>query len=140
MKKLIPVLAVMPMLAACQNWGAYSIDCEQHGKAKDVWLDYGENGIQVLTKKVKKKSLYVIKLRPKPKQKYRDKKVTITGKGVDPGGAGAPGPGWLDTEDNYDTRKEFVYCTPDISSDQSYFFSVKVEGVGEVDPRVDVTH
>lgn len=130
----------MPLLAACQNVGPYLEGCERRGGAKDVFLDYGENGIQVLTKKVKQESVYIIKLRPKPKNKYRDKKVTITGKGVDPGGAGVPSPSWLDTEDSYDARKEFIYCTPKVSKDQSYFYSVKVEDVGEVDPRVDVTH
>lgn len=109
------------------------------GRAKSVTLDYGEEGIQALTKKVKRNSMFTIKLDPNS-DAYKDKKVTITGKGVSPGGAGVPAPSWLDTSDDYNTRKKFIYCTPDVPNDQSYFFSVKVEGVGEVDPRVDVTH
>ncbi|MGB5332794.1 MAG: hypothetical protein WBM80_13030 [Woeseiaceae bacterium] len=105
-------------------------------------MEYGDGGITITPKKnVQRKSLVIIKLKPTSKE-YWDEVVTIVGKSVDPGGAGVTPPSWLDTSDSYNTRKKFIYCTPDLTSKtaQEYTYSVEVgAGLLYVDPRVNVT-
>lgn len=93
----------------------------------------------VETKEVKRKSAFTIKLKP-TSNAYKDKTVTIDGKSVIPATGSPPSPDWLDTSDDYNTRKKFVYCSPDVSSDRAYYYSVTVQSIGTVDPRVDVTY
>ncbi|MGB5576109.1 MAG: hypothetical protein WBM88_01730 [Woeseiaceae bacterium] len=106
-------------------------------------MSYGEGGITVTPKKnVKRKSRFFIMLKPKSND-YKDKVVTIVGKSVDPGGAGVKPPSWLNTSDSYNTRKKFVYCTPNLPNKetQEYSYSVEVgDGLLFVDPRVNVTY
>lgn len=139
MKKIFLIAALPFVLGACVTT---KLDgCEGHGWPKSVTVKYGDGGITVVPKKkVKRRSVFVIRLKPTSND-YKDNVVTINGKSVDPGGIGVPGPGWLDASDDYDTRKDFVYCTPDLPNDteQRYKYSVKVDGLGEIDPRVDVT-
>ena len=84
MKKIILVVGIVPFLAACETVGPLLEDCERLGRAKSAYLDYGEEGIQILTKEVKRKSVFIIKLRPKKKADYGNKTVSIRGRSVEP--------------------------------------------------------
>lgn len=140
MKRIIPVIGLSLLSAACQTIELE--DCDQLGGPKSVTITYGDEGITVVHRKqVKRKSVFIIKLKPTSND-YKDNVVTIDGKSVTPGGVGVPSPDWLDTSDDYDTRKKFVYCTPDIPAgpDQDYKYSVEVDGLGLIDPRVEVTY
>lgn len=138
MKRIILLSGLSLLSAACQTIEVD--DCDQLGGPKSVTIEYGDSGITVDTKQVKRKSAFIIRLKPKSDE-YKDNVVTIDGKSVTPGGAGVPSPDWLDTSDDYDTRKKFTYCTPDVpeNTTQDYKYSVEVEGLGMIDPRVEVT-
>lgn len=139
MKKIFLMAALPLLLGACATVDLAG--CDKLGGPKSVTIKYGDEGITVVpSKKVQRRSLFIIKLKP-TSDDYKDDKVIIDGITVAPGGAGVAGPDWLDTDDDYDTRKKFVYCSPDLPNDteQRYKYSVKVEGLGEIDPRVDVT-
>ncbi|MDH3276464.1 MAG: hypothetical protein OEM99_18190 [Gammaproteobacteria bacterium] len=142
MKKVFLGLGLALLSASCATPEAMSDGCEGLGWSKTVTVEYGDGGITITPKKnVKRKSLFIIKLKPKSDD-YKDKVVTIVGKAVTPGGAGVAGPGWLNTSDSYNTRKKFIYCTPDLTSEtaQEYTYSVEVgDGLLFVDPRVNVT-
>ena len=142
MKKIFLVLGLASLTASCVTPGPDLDGCEKLGGPKTVTVSYGEGGITVTPRKnVKEKSLFIIKLKPTSND-YKDKIVTIVGKSVTPGGAGAAPPSWLNTSDSYNTRKRFVYCSPGLSSDtaQEYTYSVDVgPGLLFVDPRVNVT-
>ena len=139
MRRIFLISALPLLLGACAST---ELDgCEGLGWPKAVTVAYGEDGITVTPKrKVRRKSSFAIRLKPRSKE-FKDKVVTIQGDSVEPGGDGVPNPSWLNTSDDYNTRKSFRYCTPELpgDKDQEYKYTVKVEGLGEIDPRVDVT-
>lgn len=143
MKNAFLPVALALLSTACASPGPQLDGCAGLGKSKSVTVSYGDGWIDVTPKvKMKQKSVFVIKLKPKSKE-YYNKLVTIEGKSVTPGGAGVSPPSWLDTSDTYNTRKKFVYCTPGTPSEttQVYKYSVEVgPGLLYVDPRIDVTH
>ena len=143
MKNVFLGLGLALLSTSCATTAGDPDECEGLGWSKTVTVEYGEGGITITPKKnVRRKSRFIIRLKPKSKD-YRDKVVTIVGKSVKPGGAGVKPPSWLNTSDSYNTRKNFVYCTPDLSNetDQEYKYSVDVgPGLLFVDPRVNVTY
>lgn len=140
MKRILLIFALSPLLAACASNGL-NPDEECRGFAKTVTLTYGDGGIAVskAKKKVKQNKPFVIKL--DPSNGFKDHVVIIDGVSVTPGGAGVLHPDWLDTQDSYNTRKKFRYCAPPIPdrTAQIYKFDVEVVGLGDLDPRVEVT-
>ena len=143
MRNVFPGLVLALLSASCATPEAMPDECEGLGWSKTVTVEYGESGITITPKKnVRRKSRFYIQLKPKSKE-YRDEVVTIVGKSVDPGGAGVKPPSWLNTSDSYNTRKKFVYCTPDLPNEsaQEYKYSVEVgAGLLYVDPRINVTY
>ena len=140
MKRILFVSALSLLSVACAPAITVPDGCAEHGGPKSVTVKYGAEGITVEPKKnVKRKSVFIIKLKPTSND-YKDKVVTIDGKSVSPGGAGVASPDWLDTSDAYDTRKKFIYCTPELTDerDQDYTYSVEIEDLGLIDPRVIV--
>lgn len=144
MKRVFLISVLSLLMGACVTTEDVA-NCENLGGAKSVTVTYGDGGITVVPHKtVKRRSVFIIKLKP-TSNSYKDRVVTIDGKSVSPGGNGVADPNWLDTSDNYNTRKKFAYCTPDTpddetTRDQVYTYSVDVEGLGLIDPRVEVTH
>lgn len=140
MNKKLFISALSLLSVACAPEITVPDGCAELGGPKSVTVKYGAEGIEVEPRKnVKKKSVFIIKLKPTSNE-YKDKVVTIDGKSVIPGGAGVANPDWLDTSDTYNTRKKFIYCTPDVpdKTDQDYKYSVEVEDLGLIDPRVKV--
>ena len=142
MNKVFPGLVLALLSTSCATTTGDPNECEGLGWSKTVTVAYGEGGITITPKKnVRRKSRFYIQLKPKSKE-YRDEVVTIVGTSVDPGGAGVKPPSWLNTSDSYNTRKKFVYCTPDLTNEtaQEYKYSVEVgDGLLFVDPRINVT-
>ena len=142
MKRILFVSALSLLSVACAPGITVPDECAQLGGPKSVTVKYGDGGITVVPKKnVKRKSVFIIKLKPTSND-YKDNVVTIDGKSVTPGGEGVEHPDWLDTSDAYNTRKKFVYCAPDLPNEtpQDYAYSVAVEDLGMIDPRVKVEY
>ena len=142
MKRILFVSALSLLSVACAPGITVPDGCAERGGPKSVTVKYGAGGITVVPRKnVKRTSVFIIKLKPTSND-YKDNIVTIDGKSVSPGGAGVAHPDWLDTSDAYNTRKKFVYCTPDLPNEtsQDYTYSVAVDGVGMIDPRVKVEY
>ena len=145
MKKIILMCALSLLTAACAPALVAPEGCgSELSGARSVQVYYDEDGISVKAKvKVKKKKLLVVKLRPS--SDFRDKKVTIDGLSVtvDPPGGPAPAsPDWMDTSDSWNDRKSFVLCVPNIPDEKRvyvYKYSVHVEELGLLDPRIEVT-
>ncbi len=144
MKKTFLISVLSLLMGACVTTEDVP-GCEKLGGQKSVTISYSERGITVTPhRSVKRKSVFIVRLDPKTKSD-RERVVTIVGMSVTPGGDGVKDPNWLDTSDNYNTRKRFAYCSPDTPADeekkaQVYKYSVDVEGLGLIDPRVEVTH
>ena len=109
-------------------------------------LEYGEDDIDIKWRsRVGFGSEFRIHL--KPKKGYKDKEVEIIGRsGTRPGGGGTPF-AWLNIADSYDDLKAarkgpyLVLCVPpNTPIGTEYKFDVRVESVGEIDPRADVTY
>ncbi len=142
MKRILFVSALSLLSVACAPGITVPDGCAELGGRKSVTVKYGDGGITVVAmRNVKRTSVFIIKLKPTSND-YKDNKVTIDGKSVSPGGAGVAHPDWLDTSDAYNTRKKFIYCTPEVPKDtkQDYKYSVEVDGVGMIDPRVKVEY
>jgi hypothetical protein len=142
MKRVLLVSALSLLSVACVPAVTVPDGCSELGGPKSVTIKYGASGITVVPQQnVKRRSVFIIKLKPTSND-YKDNVVTIDGKSVTPGGAGVADPDWLDTDDPYNTRKKFVYCTPDLTdkTSQDYTYSVEVEGVGLIDPRLEVDY
>ena len=140
MKRVLFVSAISLLAVGCAPGITVPDGCAQLGGPKSVTISYGDSGITVVPRRnVKQRSVFIIKLDPDTKAD-RDKVVTIDGKAVTPGGAGVKDPDWLDTSDSYNTRKKFVYCSPNVpeKTDQDYTYSVEVDSIGLIDPRVKV--
>jgi len=140
MKRILFISALSLLSVACDPAITVPDGCAELGGPKSVTVKYGVDGIEVEEQKnVKRKSVFIIKLKPTSND-YKDNKVTIIGESVTPGGAGVIGPNWLDTSDAYDTRKKFIYCTPELTdkTDQNYKYSVEVDDLETIDPRVTV--
>lgn len=139
MTRIILVSALSSLMVACAPGLVVPEGC--NGRPKSVTVKYGDGGIIVVPRKqVKQNSVFVIKLKPTSND-YKDNVVKIDGKSVTPGGVGVEPPDWLDTSDAYNTRKKFVYCTPELPNEthQDYAYSVEVVDLGMIDPRVEVT-
>jgi hypothetical protein len=140
MKRILFVSALSLLSVACAPAITVPDGCAEHGGPKSVTVTYGAEGITVEPRKnVKRRSVFIVKLKPTSKE-YEDNVVTIDGESVTPGGAGVANPDWLDTSDAYDTRKKFIYCTPNVpdETNQDYKYSIEVEELGKIDPRVTV--
>ena len=140
MKKILFMSALSLLTVACAPAVTVPPDCAELGGPKSVTIEYGDKGILVVPRRnVKQKSVFIIKLKPTSKE-FHDNVVTIDGKAVEPGGDGVKDPDWLDKSDSYNTRKKFVYCTPEVpgEKDQDYIYSVEIEDLGLIDPRVKV--
>lgn len=145
MKRLILIVPLALMLASCANMSEFDEECPEHTGYKSITLYYDEDGISIKAKKeVKKKSVFAIKLQPSPD--FRDKEVKTVGISVEPNDANAPGKGWLNKTGKRSISNRIVYCVPDLDpavpAENSYVFkySVEVEDLGILDPRIEVTH
>jgi len=110
-------------------------------------LKYGKDDIDIKwMSKVGFGSEFRIHL--KPEKGYKDKDVEIIGRsGTLPGGAGNTPFAWLNIVDSYDDLKAarkgpyLVLCVPPgVPAGTEYKFDVRVESVGRIDPRADVTY
>ena len=141
MKRIILLGALVPLLGACET-----IDIDGcRGWAKTATVNYGDSGITVTPRKnVKQQKPFVINLKPKPKNDWKDKNVIVKGTSRDP--STCPNESWLDTQDTYDVRKKFKYCTPavPVDTDCEYKYSVEVKDGSTrllfVDPRIEVEY
>ena len=84
---------------------------------------------------VKQRTALVFKLKPKGSNangvSYANAEVTIVGKT-------ATDKVWLTEKSNQGEDSLIVYCAPSVASDTTYAYEVHVDGLGMLDPRVDV--
>jgi hypothetical protein len=140
MKRILFVSALSLLSVACAPAITVPDGCAEHGGRKSVTVKYGAGGITVEPMKhIQRKSVFIVQLKPASND-YKDNVVTIDGESVTPGGAGVASEDWLDTSDAYNTRKKFIYCTPELTdkTDQDYKYSIVVYVLGKFDPRVTV--
>ena len=131
-------------LAGCANIGDIEDECPGHGGRKSATLEYGDGYMTISPKRnVKQKSVLYIKL--KASKDFRDKEVKTVGESIDPDDGTGPSKTWLDKTGSYADGKRIVYCVPpfdaSVPREKSYVYkySVHVDGVGMIDPRIGVT-
>ena len=141
---LLPCLGVGLALAlgACATNGKhsanarYSIDCTAGGTFVNV--HYGDSELKVHPiANVHRGAALEFRLKPNrrnsDKVNYENVKVKIKG-------AKTPPASWIDLEGTFaSTNGKMVVCVPDSVARGTYYYEVKVDGVGILDPRADVT-
>jgi len=154
MKKIFLLLLISAALVACVSNGKPvkgvipDSRCGDSTTGKtDTVLKYGKDDIVMKWKShVREHSEFRIKLRPR--KGYDSKKVKIVGiSGTLPGGAGTTSPDWLNIEKSAKELKKahkkaiLVLCVPKgIPENTEYKFDVRIEDIGNLDPRVRVTY
>lgn len=142
MKQIFLLVFLAPVIASCTYddlLAAGGCDADYSGP-KSATLQYDDNGynLDYPKLKVKKKSLFILKL--KPSKEFRETKITTKGKkGELPDGGGSTDFTWLDTEDPWSKRKSFVFCVPDVPEGTIYEYSINIPGLAFIDPRLEVT-
>ena len=130
---LLSVLAVT--LTACATPGEYSASRSISTQCADgstfVNVDYGDSNIRVNpVANVKRNGALEFRLRAD--QGYEDKLVTISGK--------AAKDGWISASGSDDGRdNKLIVCIPSAQAEGTYYYLVRVEDVGTLDPRANVT-
>jgi hypothetical protein len=105
---------------------------------KNVTLSYSPDGYTLESRtKVRKKSLFVIKL--KPSKELRSTVITIDGvNGTLPGGGNTEA-NWLDKSASWNEQKKFVLCVPETPEGTEYKYTVNIPELVFIDPRLEVT-
>lgn len=128
-------------MSACATPADLLAKCPDHKGRYTVTLSYGEGGISIdPKKKVKRKSIFVIRL--DPDKGFEETKVTTKGVSVTPTTPTPPDKKWLDEDGNWKDDKRLIYCVPVTPEGivYSYKYSIDVDGLAFLDPRVDVTY
>jgi hypothetical protein len=111
-------------------------DCDGQG-SPPVSIHYGDSQIRVTPPlaTVHRRGDFVLKLRPTGPGNYDDVDVTVVGKNADD-------KVWITLKkESYNTamNQRIVYCVPENQALVVYEYEVKVDTVGELDPRVKVS-
>ena len=113
------------------------------GYQRTVDIHYGDSELRVTppVQRVFRSGSFVLRLKPSKRGSdtvdYETVKVTVEGKSGDDGKAAD----WIKKETaTYDTASEHSigYCVPEMEDEGEQYYGIVVEGVGELDPRVDV--
>lgn len=142
MQKLLLILIVPFFLTACATEGQYSIhntfdaleDCDEGGTLVRVY--YGDSYLKIKSRiSVKTGTGLKFDLNPNKKRSdlvdYEDMLVTIEAKTTDPDA------GWIDVSGTYNDSAGALYVCAE-TDPGVYYYLVKVEEIGELDPRADV--
>jgi len=142
--KTVFVAAVSMLLLACTNGKPItetfvSADCGPVGGYTQTMVTYGDDGIHMKElSKVRVKSEFRIKLKPKPKKDWADNLVSVKG---DTANSDAKAD-WIDgngKEEDLSNGWFLAGCVPEVSVGTRYKFVVEVEGLEPLDPRAEVT-
>lgn len=154
MKKLLLLLASSIILISCASGPlstsdtSASYDCLCSDDSLDsgsdntavLWYKYKKDSNIVLGMKLKftaeKGGKFVIRLRPGDKGSRSAKVVTKGVSGTTKNGS-TTSFSWLDGESTFDENPEIILDVPP-DAEGWYKFDVWVEGIGLIDPRVDV--
>jgi len=138
MKRIFLTASLAFLVSACATPADLLEKCPNHKGRYTVTLSYGEGGITIPAKKVKRKSILVIKL--DADKKYMEAKVETKGVKVDPTTPTPPDKSWLDGAGTAKADKRLIYCVPSTPKDviYNYEYSVDVDGLGYLDPRIEV--
>jgi hypothetical protein len=132
------VLSALPLAAlavACATPGQYvasrSISTNCPNGSTFVDIVYGDSYLKVDPKaNVKQNSGFELRL--KPRAGFEGKQVTIEGKTAKDG--------WLSARGSKgDSNGKLLICVPANQALGAYYYRVRVEDVGTLDPRADVT-
>jgi hypothetical protein len=140
MKRIFLTTSLAFLVSACATPADLLEKCPDHKGRYTVTLSYGEGGITVLPKKkVKRKSIFVIKL--DADKKFEDAKVETKGIEVSPTTPTPPDKSWLDNDGTQKADKRLIYCVPNTPAGviYTYEYAIDVDGLGYLDPRVEVT-
>ena len=127
--KMMLMIAVLALLGTGCAAGIESIDCPGPNKT-DITIRYGDSKIMVTNRvEVERDGRLVLKLQAD--RGYENAVVTLTGK--DPQAA------WIEAElkETEKNTPKAVICV-DNQPVGTYYYEVNVDGVGTIDPRVDV--
>lgn len=137
MTRIIAMLVTSLSLTGCAGMGIQS-DCPGP-PALRVNIFYGDSEIRVdpPLRVVHRGETFVLKLAPQTPQTYGDVDVTVVGKT-------ATDKTLIDSRTHsYNSLKDknykIEYCVSDTQALGTYSYSVTVDTVGTIDPRVDVT-
>ncbi|NNC99376.1 MAG: hypothetical protein HKN85_04265 [Gammaproteobacteria bacterium] len=151
MKKIFLSLAVPMILGACATSlsGPGFLACPGTANGPtDVTVTYRSGKTFMVSMKLKsnghKNNQFRVKLKPKSGTGSKGYVVTTTGvSGTLPGGASTPF-AWLNGSGSYNStaadRHNIILCVPDVPVGTWYKFDVNVDGIGTIDPRLDVTN
>ena len=132
MGKVISVLATIVFAVGCEP--ILTDDCED-ANGVDAHLRYGDSSIQITHKiKVKQEEAIILKLHPQQNPpsgtNYNDLEIKLIGEKFKDK--------WLNkTLKASDGSSKKIICVM-MQKEGEYKYIVKVPGVGEIDPRVDV--
>ena len=151
MKKFFLALSFPMILSACVTAPTASVGvvtCPENDRKKDVKVSYrSSNDTFMVEMKTKSsahpKQPFLIDLRPRSGS--RDVLVTIKGvSGELPEQGGSTSVDWMNVSGSYNSTSadgnKIVLCVPDVPAGTWYKFDVIVDGIGTIDPRLDVTH
>lgn len=130
---LLSVLAIT--LVACATPGEYSatrsVSTECSNGSTFVNVDYRDSYLKVnAVANVKRNGALEFRLRAGGG--YEGKQVTISGKTANDG--------WISASGSDDGRDNtLIVCVPEDQADGAYYYLVRVEDVGTLDPRANVT-
>jgi hypothetical protein len=138
MKRIFLTASLAFLLSACATPADLLEKCPDHKGRYTVTLSYGEDGITVRPKKVKRKSILVIKL--DADKEYQEAKVETKGVKVDPTTPTPPDKSWLDADGTAKADKRLIYCVPNTPEGviYTYEYAVDIDGLGYLDPRIEV--
>jgi hypothetical protein len=141
MRNLMLILLTPLALTACDLNGQDSqtnvfLDCGS-AHSTPIQLHYGDSQIKVTAvTKTKRKRTLVFHLhpdkQPTDQTDYETVNVTIEGK--------TPDAQWINVDGTYDgsAQNQLEVCVPENVAIKVYEYIVKVDGVGQLDPRADV--
>jgi hypothetical protein len=144
---MIAVFALPLLLSGCALEGEHSASYKVKNLDKcgegGTWVNvrYGDSQLKVKSKiKVQKGSGIEFRLKPDKKQSdpvdYENVKVTISGKTKDENGNPITKNNWINVAGNAKDDGTLAVCADVDIGDYEYL--VEVEGVGTLDPRVNV--
>ncbi|MBT8088780.1 MAG: hypothetical protein KJO01_01095 [Gammaproteobacteria bacterium] len=140
MKRILLTASLAFLVSACATPPDLREKCPDNKGRYTVTLSYGEGGITIAPKKkVKRKSILVIKL--DADKKFEEAKVTTKGVSVTPTTPTPPDKSWLDDDGTEKADKRLIYCVPSTPAGviYTYKYSVDIDGLGYLDPRIEVT-
>lgn len=152
MIRITTALLSLLLFAGCAKEGQFIADnvpnsCSGTGHTF-VFVNYGDGYLSakaIIKVKPGKELQYILKPGSKSDLvKFRDMKVTITGKdSLGPPTSPFPVPpsddAWLDASGSYTLNGRVLkVCVPANPVGDKYYYTIKVDNVGQLDPRADI--